>query len=242
MRIKSVLILLLMLLTTVAKAEDATKLFLALRSKVLSVKDYTADVRVKIEISYMKIPQMKGILYFKAPDKMRLERNGGVSLLPKKNINLTLSNLIPSGEVMVIDAGYAMLEGKKARLLKVIPENDDLGNIVLTKVWVDEVNLTALRTETTTKNDGTVVMDLEFGNYIKYGLPDKVVIHMDVKDYKLPKSMTMDYNDIPDLSETKMKEKGMKTGKGVVRISYLKYDINKGLSDAVFASKNKSSK
>ena len=28
---------------------------------------------------------------------MRLERNGGISILPKKNLNLTLSNLIPVG-------------------------------------------------------------------------------------------------------------------------------------------------
>ena len=39
---------------------DADKLFFSLRDKVLAVKDYTADVKMKIDVSYMKIPQLRG--------------------------------------------------------------------------------------------------------------------------------------------------------------------------------------
>lgn len=223
----------MLLAAPAVRAEDATALFYSLRTKVLTVKDYTADVKVKIDINHMKIPQMKGILYFKNPDKMRLERNGGLSLLPKKNINLTLSNLIPAGQVTVIDAGTAVIAGRKTHIIKVIPE-DAMSNIVLAKIWVDEANMLALRTETTTRNDGTVIMDLEFGNYMRYSLPDKVTIHMDVKDFKMPKGLTMDYNDVP---EAVQKTGEIKSGKGTISISYLKYAVNTGLSDDVFKSK-----
>lgn len=232
-RFAGIFLLLLFTAPLHAGATDVAKLYSALREKILAVKDYTADVKMKIDISYMKIPQLKGVLYFKSPDKMRLERNGGISLLPKKNINLTLSNLIPSGQVTVIDVGEATLEGKMVRVLKVIPE-DDLGNIVLTKMWVDEASLLALRTETTTRNDGTVIMDLSFGKYSSYALPDKVIIHMDIKDYKLPQGVTMDYNTPPAAPAT---AKTKKSQKGTIQISYLKYTINTGIPDDKFKGK-----
>ncbi len=226
---------LLLICSVVARADDGTKLFYALRSKILTVKDYTADVKVKIDVSFMRVPQLRGTLYFKAPDKMRLERNGGLSMLPKKNINLTISNLIPSGNVTVIDMGQVTVKGKKLRLLKAIPE-DETSNIILTKIWVDETSLVATRAETTTRNDGTVIMDLDFGRYIPYGLPDKVVIYMNVKDYKLPKGVTMDYNDETEATKAP-KNATQGPQKGTIEINYLKYDINTGLSDAKFGKK-----
>ncbi len=217
----------------VVAAKEASELFYTLRTKVLSVKDFTADVKMKIDINNMRIPLLKGTLYFKSPDKMRMERNGGLSILPKKNINLTLGNLIPTGNVMVIDVGYDTLAGKRVHIIKAVPE-DELSNIVLTKIWIDETNLLAMRTETTTRNDGTVKMNLEFANYIKYALPDKVTIFLDVKDFKLPKGVTVDYN-VNATPDTNAKTGKQKLQKGTIQISYLKYAINTGLGDELFA-------
>lgn len=217
-----------------AAPTDPEQLYYALRRKVLSVKDYTADVKMKVDVSYMRVPLLHGRLYFKAPDKMRLERNGGISILPKKNVNLTLSNLIPTGKVTVIDAGTALINGRQTRIIKVIPE-EDRNNIILTKMWIDEANMLALKTETTTQNDGTVIMTLEYGQYTTYALPDKVTIFMDLKDYKLPKGVTMDYNDTPTPAAAATKK--AKGQKGTIEIRYLKYTINTGLSDAIFLKK-----
>jgi len=227
---------LLLILTscTASYAAEASALFESLRRKVLTVHDYTANVKMNINVTYMRIPQLSGTLYYKAPDKMRLERHGGLSLLPKKNINLTLSNLIPTGNVTVIEVGEAMLGNKKVRVLKVIPE-DETSEIILAKLWVDEKDLVALRTETTTRNDGTVTMDMEYAAYTAYCLPDKVTIYMDLKGYKLPKGVTMDYNNetAPPAATDK------KSRKGTIKITYLKYSINTGLADNIFTKSEK---
>jgi outer membrane lipoprotein-sorting protein len=199
----------------------------------LSVKDYTAEVRLTIDVSYMQIPELEGKLYYKAPDKMKMVRKDGISILPRKNISLTLGSLIPSGNVTVIDVGTEVLKGRKLRVLKVIPEDDKAG-IILTKVWVDEAALLAYHTETTTRDEGTVVLDLEYGKYTRYSLPDKITIIMDVKEYKLPKGVTMDYSEAPAAPP---KPAGAKEGKGKIKIAYLNYVVNKGVSDAVFADK-----
>jgi hypothetical protein len=161
---------------------------------------------------------------------MRLERYGGLSILPKKNVNLTLSNLIPSGDVTVIDAGITTIDGKTLRVIKVVPETEN-GEIILTKIWVDEAALLAVKTQTTTRNDGTILMDLVYNKYASFGLPDKVTIHMDVKDYKLPKGVTMDYNDLAPPATAP----GPKNQKGTIEIRYLTYEINKGIKDEVFS-------
>lgn len=219
---------------TFAQADTATEMFNKLRSRLNAIKDYTADVRVKIDVSFMKVPPLAGKLYFKAPDKMKLERNGGISILPKKNMNMSLNSMLPAGSATVIDAGKDIINGRNVRVLKVIPQ-EDMSDIVLTKIWVDYERNLALRTETTTRDNGTVKMDLSFGNYIKQGLPDKITVHLDVKEFKLPKGVTMDYD-----SQQPVKAAPAANGKnkkGKIEINYLNYQVNKGLSDSIFEEK-----
>jgi outer membrane lipoprotein-sorting protein len=229
-RIAVLFVVLWSLCSVAVRAADADKLFADLRKKVFTVNDYTAQVKIKINVTYMRIPLLAGTLYYKSPDKMRLERHGGLSILPKKNVNLTLSNLIPSGDVTVIDAGITTIDGKTLRVIKVVPETEN-GEIILTKIWVDEAALLAVKTQTTTRNDGTILMDLVYNKYASFGLPDKVTIHMDVKDYKLPKGVTMDYNDLAPPATAP----GPKNQKGTIEIRYLTYEINKGIKDEVFS-------
>lgn len=230
MSLRAMLLVLSIAISCRAAAGSPEQLYSALLSKVTAVKDYTAEVKMKIDVTYMRMPMLRGRLYYKAPDKMRMERSGGISLLPKKNVNLALSTLIPNGNVTVIDAGMGNINGKPARILKVIPQ-DDRGDIVLTKIWIDEAAVLALRTETTTQNDGTVIMDMQYGNYISYALPDRVTITLDVKEYKLPRGVTMDYGDAP--APTPPAKDG-KRKKGKVDIYYLSYQVNTGLSDDLF--------
>ena len=130
---------------------------------------------------------------------------------------------------MVLDAGTATMDGKTLRVLKIIPE-DDQGQIILAKIWINESAVLAVRTETTTRNDGTIKMDLQYGRYASYALPDKVDIDVDVKDFKLPKGVTMDYNEIKDSAP----KKETKNQKGTIQIKYLSYNINKGIDDKIF--------
>jgi len=211
---------------------SANDLFYNMREKLGSVKDYVADVKMKIDVSFMRIPTLYGKLYFKSPDKMKLERNGGISILPKRSINLTLNNLVPSGNAAVIDAGEDVLCGKKVRVIKVVPDNDANG-IVLTKIWIDEGRLLALRTETTTRDNGTISMDLQYGRYTRVSLPDVVTFFIDVKDFKVPKGVTMDYDGGENGTVSKKNGK-TKAKKGVIKIEYLNYRINTGLSDKIF--------
>jgi outer membrane lipoprotein-sorting protein len=224
-----------------AQQLSAEQLFYKLRARVTSIKDYTAQVRMNVNVSFMKVPQLTGTLYFKSPDKLKLERTGGLSVLPKGGVTLSMNSLLPEGGVSVIDAGTDVIEGKPVRIIKAVP-NGEGAEIVLTKMWVDEGQLLVRRAETTTRDNGTVKMDLTFGRYANLALPDRAVLTVDVKEYRMPKGVTMDYGTSQAIADDKKQAKG-KRRKGTIKVEYLNYKVNTGLSDAIFveAKKRKSS-
>ncbi len=239
-RLYSLLFVSLLSATTVHAAEtDANTLFQKMRERLNYVKDYVADVKMKIDVSFMRVPNISGKLYYKAPDKLKLERHGGIAILPKKSVNLTLSNLIPSGDATVIDAGHEMIGGINTHIIKVVPVSEQ-SDIILTKIWIDETRMLALRTETTTRDNGTVRMDLQFDKYANIALPDKVIFYTDVKEYKLPKGITMDYESAEQVPQQAPADaKSAKPRKGRIQIEYLNYVVNKGVPDEIFVEKKK---
>ncbi|RYD57038.1 MAG: hypothetical protein EOP56_09530 [Sphingobacteriales bacterium] len=224
----------------IAATADANLLFLQMRQKLDYVKDYVADVKMKVDVTFMKVPPLHGKLYFKAPDKMKLDRSGGISIMPRKSISMTLNNLIPSGDATVIDAGYEQVGAVRTKVIKVVPGTDQT-DIILTKIWIDESRMLAMRTETTTRDNGTINMDLVYGKYAEIGLPDKITFFVDVKEFKLPKGVTMDYDqgNKPATAAAAPEAGKQKRKKGKIEITYLNYVVNKGISDDVFRDDKK---
>ena len=69
--------------------------------------------------------------------------------------------------------------------------------------------------------------------YINYGLPHKVVFSFNTKDYKLPKGISLEFDDGQKSSDMEK----LKNRKGRVEITYNSYTINKGVDDAVFKNR-----
>jgi hypothetical protein len=74
-------------------------------------------------------------------------------------------------------------------------------------------------------------MQMIYGRYEKYGLPDKVIFSFNTKDYKLPKGVTFEYEAGEKPQQT---QDALKNKKGKVEITYSGYTINQGISEAVF--------
>jgi outer membrane lipoprotein-sorting protein len=72
---------------------------------------------------------------------------------------------------------------------------------------------------------------MTYSKYKEWGLPDKVVFTFNAKDFKLPKGVTIDYDN--GTSKDEKNKKDVKK-KGKLEITYSSYTINKGVSDEVF--------
>jgi outer membrane lipoprotein-sorting protein len=138
-----------------------------------------------------------------------------------------MGNIFGVKSYTAIDAGTGTVEGITIKIIKIIPE-DETSGIVLSTLYIDEKKELVVKTKTTTRDNGTYELSLQYGKYAAWGLPDKAVFTFSTKDYKLPKGVTIDYdNGSGNGQQTKSK-----TGK--VELTYSSYIINKGLDDSIF--------
>ena len=99
-------------------------------------------------------------------------------------------------------------------------------------LYIDEKEAVIRKAITTTKENGTYEVQMRYGKYMAWGLPDKIVFSFNTKDYKLPKGITFEYEKGGD---RKMEDKDkVKNKKGTVTIIYENYKINKGVDEKNF--------
>lgn len=210
-----------------AIAQDASGLLQKVRAKLDQVNDYTASGLMKTNVSFLKVPEANVHVYFKKPDKLKIYNEKGISLVPKGAVTISLNNLL-KGDYTVLDAGTDTAGGRSVRVVKLLPK-DESADLVLSTLYIDEPRLLIMKAKTTTRDNGSYEVDLFYGRYIAYALPDKVLFIFNIKDYKLPKGITFDYDD-----GSQKKPAGPVNAKGRVELSYHSYVINKGVSDDLF--------
>lgn len=210
-----------------AAPQDAAALLQKVRARLDQVNDYQATGVMKTNVSFLKVPESQVTVYFKKPDKLKIKNEKGISLVPKGAVTISLNNLLKGGYT-ALDAGTDTTGGYKVRVVKLLPL-DENADLVLATLYIDEARLLILKARTTTRENGTYEVTLVYGKYTGYALPDRVVFLFNIKDYKLPKGVTFDYDD-----GSARKQAPPSGGKGKVEISYSSYIINKGVADAVF--------
>lgn len=212
-----------------ASAQDMTALINKVKAKLDQVNDYTAEGVLKTDVTFIKAPAGKVKVYFKKPDKFKLKKDGGISILPKGGVSVNTSSMVMTENYVALAAGELVIDGVKTKVVKLLP-TDENSEVVLSTLYIDETSLLVRKAVTTTKDNGTYEISLTYGKYTNYGLPDKIVFSFNTKDYKLPKGVTLEFDE----GEKKSDADKLKNKKGRVEITYSTYTINKGVDDSVF--------
>jgi outer membrane lipoprotein-sorting protein len=226
---KCIAFTLLMGLQMNAKAQDINVLLKKVKAKLDQVNDYVAEGQMKTDVAFIKAPAGKMKVYYKRPNKFRLRRDGGISLLPKGGVSVNMNTVLENSDYTAIDGGETVIGSTKVKVAKLLPL-DDNSDIVLTTLYIDVANVLILKSVTTTKENGTYDMQMSYGKFAAYGLPDKVSFSFNTKDYKLPKGISMEF----DTGENHAGADKLKNKKGKVDIIYSSYIINKGVADSEF--------
>ena len=219
-----------LLFSVFVKAQTAEELIKQVRARLDKVNDYEAKGKMKTNVVFIKAPIASVKIYFKKPNKLRINNEGGISFIPKGSVNININNIFVQGNTSydIIDVGKE--DKTNLRIIKLLPK-DDNADVVLSTLYIDETRALIKKSKTTTKDNGTYELEMTYGKYAEYGLADKIVFSFNTKDYKLPKGVTFDYDDGTKKKEDKDK---IKNRKGKVEISYSGYIINKGVPDAIF--------
>jgi outer membrane lipoprotein-sorting protein len=225
---RTLIILAFFFLPAATQAQDMTALVMKVKAKLDQVNDYQADGKMKTDVAFIKAPIGKVKVYYKKPNKFKLKKDGGISLLPKGGVSVNMNSIFTTADFVALAAGDVLIDGVNTKVVKLLP-TDENSDVVLTTMYIDETNLLVRKSTVTTKENGTYTIEMAYGKYIQYGLPDKVVFSFNTKDYSLPKGITLEFDDDKPADTKKLKNK-----KGRVEITYSNYIINQGIADTVF--------
>lgn len=229
---KNLMILLLISAFTITGfAKDPDQILKNLQKKYLEVKDYEANVKVKVDVDLLKVPESNAKVYFKQPDKIKI-KSEGFSLLPKDGVNF-LPKLFARKEYTTIYVREETLDGVKTDVIKLIPLNEQ-SDVLLSTLWVDGAKNVVKKAEVSTKLNGVFNIDLNYGYTGQYYLVNALKFTFNLSNMDIPKNLGGD-----NQGNEPTKKRPKKASKGTVYITYSNYVVNKGIPDSIFDEKKK---
>jgi outer membrane lipoprotein-sorting protein len=202
--------------------EEAVRYLDAIEKKYSELKDYTADVNVHFDMETFKTPDMQAKLYFKAPDKMKVESKG-VFFFPREGgyFNPALFKK-DDFEIRILEP---VAEGKKDIKLKIVPKKKEkMGREF---VLLIDRNDNLVREIQTSQFDGRETKaKIEYGRYGSFELPRYILLTLD-----LP---SVEPNEKRGFGPFEQKSERVT---GTIEIIYANYKVNTGLKDEIFKPK-----
>jgi outer membrane lipoprotein-sorting protein len=211
-------------------SQDVKALLQKVKTKYDLVNDYTANGKLKTNVLFIKAPIANVKIYYKKPDKIKIQNEKGVSFIPKGSVNINMNNVLGLKDFEAVAGGVEKVNGVECKVVKIFPLNDN-DNISRATLYIDEKQMLVVKSVISTKENGTYELVMTYKKYAAFGLPDKAEVSFNTKDYKLPKGITIDYDNGADAGTKQQKDKSKK---GKVEIIYTDYTINKGVPDTIF--------
>ncbi len=192
------------------------------------IEDYVVDVNIKVDVSFLKVPEADAKIYFKQPDKVHFESDG-FALLPKQGINFSPISLLNT-EYSAFYGNEVILNGNEVSVIKIIPLNEK-SNVILSTFWIDQINNRIIKVESSRKPSGTFILEFIYPEKkAEFILPELMVFTFSIDNMRLPMDIAGETGS-ENNSENEGDEK-VKSGK--VYIRYSNYIINNGLPDNIF--------
>ncbi len=212
------------------QSKDPYAILNKVKASFAKVKDYKADISVKVNMEYLKVPDMKATMYFKQPNKTKLDSKE-FAMLPKQAFNFSPTGMLDK-DFNAIYVKQDKIDGRTMNVVKVIP-NSDSSIIILSTLWIDAEKNLVRKVESTARRGGSTQIELLYDNNFQYPLPKKILFSLDV-----PKLQLM--QDLRNKKIGQDNKNGQKaTERGSVEIFYSNYKVNSGLSDDIFKEKKK---
>lgn len=204
------------------QAQNAEAILDGVIKNYQQVKDYKADLQIVSDIPFIKILPMKATIYFQQPDQIKIVSKG-IAILPRQGFDQMYKAITDRKSYTIVPQGNENINDKHASIISILPLSDTM-EVILGKFWIDTTRHVILKSQITTKTNGTIIASYDYGAYSNFGLPDKMEFLIDVKKFKIPKAVAADLNNY-----NKEQENGKPVRKGRIEIRLSNYVINKGV-------------
>lgn len=207
--------------------QNANAILNGVYTKQQKAKDYSVDVHIKVDMPFIRMLPVDAKIYSKQKDKFKVVSKS-IAIVPRQGFDQASKMLSDTNSITTMVQGKEMLGTSQAFIINIIPMADT-SDLILAKLWIDVKENIILKSVLTTKSSGTILTDYTYGAQKAYGLPDKLLFTVDIKKFKIPKSVAADINN-----EAKEEDKSKEKKKGQILITLTNYQINKGIPDSVF--------
>ena len=228
MWIKLIILAFLLTVSGLSQKPDPEKILENVKNEYDRINDYSVNVRITVDVEFLKMPDRQATIYYKKPDKFHINSDN-FTMLPKTGLNFTPLGFL-SYKYTAFFEKEDTIDGLPVSLIKVIPIEGD-ADVILSTFWIDTKRNLILRIESSRKPQGTFTIDLK---YLK--IQEK---------YWLPSSMVFSFTLEPGMMPGRIAEelyKGEKASdeskEGNVYLNYSDYKVNEGLPDSLFEKKD----
>ncbi len=225
------LLLVSLLCAPIAQAQPTNKLLYKLSAKFATVKDYSVDVHIKVDMPFLRMLPINAKIYFKQKDKFKVESKS-IAIVPKQSFVQLTKLIADTNSYTAMQQGRETINGTPTVIINIIPLSDT-SDVVLGKLWIDDKQMVIVKSMITTKSNGTILTTYTYNSQLAYGLPDVMLFEVDVKKFKIPKAIAGDINT----SQTSPTKDNEKNKKGKITLTLTNYKINKGIADSFFKKK-----
>jgi hypothetical protein len=197
-------------------------------NKMQKARDYTVDAHIKVDMPFIRMVPTDVKIYFKQKDKFKVESKG-IAIVPRQGFDQVSKILADTNSFTTIIQGEEKIGTIRTKLVNVIPLSDT-SDLILGKFWVDPLQNVILKSQLTTRSNGTIVTEYIYNLQLTYGLPDEMIFTVDTKKFKVPKGISSEpvKNDANKGNNDKVNKKGK------IYISLSNYIVNKGIPDSKF--------
>jgi len=217
-----------------SQTKNADEILEKIKKKYDVVKDYEVDIKIKVDMEFLRIPKVSAKVYFKHPDKMKMDSKD-FAILPKEGISFSPTKFL-NNKYSAIYIRSDTVENKNVEVIKIIPLEEET-SIILSSLWVDSENYIIRKVETTTKNKGSFTANLIYDDLVDYALPSEMIFTFNIEDPKLPETINMNAGGV----EKPIGKIGSNlTGK--IQVYYSNYKVNQGIEDSFFENEDDSKK
>ncbi len=208
---------------------DAKHLIRTLNQQFAKVHDYSADVLMQFNLPGVKMNDMQGKVFYKKPDKFRIKAKG-IFFLPKQNPMQQIGAILQdTNSYTAVISGYEKIQNSECAVVNIIPLRQDV-DLILGKFWIKTINPQVVKSQITSKQNGTVESESKYNDKISSHLPSSIFVTMEMNKIKMPKMMAADLNK----KSSPKTSSGLQKEKGKIELHFSNYKINTKLSDAVF--------
>ena|SRR6218665_456704 len=222
-----ILLFLAFFISQASAQTNANAILRGVYNKLQKAKDYSVNAHIKVDMPFIRMMPIDAKIYYKQKDKFKVESKS-IAIVPRQGFDQASKMLADTNAYTAVAQGNELIGNVQTTIINIIPLSDT-SDLILGKLWIDAKQNVILKSQLTTKSSGTILTEYTYGAQIAYGLPDKMIFSVDMKKFKIPKSVSADINNT-----TKEEDKNKDKKKGQIFIDLTNYQVNKGIPDTVF--------